>query len=67
MSPSIQPESSAEVTLQWESTGESVGTHTLRVAAELTGDTTADDDEARLKIELFRSAFGGIGGPGKLP
>ena len=64
-SPRIQPGSSAEVTLQWESTGESVGTHTLRVAAELTGDTTADDDEARLKIELFRSAYDGIGAPGR--
>ena len=64
-SPRIQPGSSAEVTLQWESTGESVGTHTLRVAAELTGDTTADDDEARLEIELFRSAYDGIRAPGR--
>ena len=60
-SPLIQPESSASVTLQWGSTGESVGTHTLRVAADLTGDTTANDNERNLNVELFNSAFDDTG------
>ena len=64
-SPPIQPGSSAEVTLQWESTGESVGTHTLRVAAELTGDTTAADNDKDLGVELFNSAYDGIRAPGR--
>ena len=64
-SPRIQPGSSAEVTLQWESTGENVGTHTLRVAAELTGDTTADDNDQELGVELFNSAYDGIRAPGR--
>ena len=51
----IAPGSSSEVVLQWDSTGESVGTHTLKVAAELPEDTTADDNEDLLEIELFRS------------
>ncbi len=56
----IAPGSSSEVVLQWDSTGESVGTHTLKVAAELPEDTTADDNEDLLEIELFRSAFDDI-------
>ena len=64
-SPRIQPGSSAEVTLQWESTGESVGTHTLRVAAELKGDITADDNDQELGVELFNSAYDGIRAPGR--
>ena len=64
-SPRIQPESSAEVTLQWDSTGENAGTHTLRVAAELTGDTTADDNDQELGVELFNSAYDGIRAPGR--
>ena len=56
----IAPGSSSEVVLQWDSTGESVGTHTLKAAAELPEDTTTDDNEDLLEIELFRSAFDGI-------
>ncbi len=57
--PSIEPGSTSEVTLQWDSTGEVVGAHTLKIAAELPGDTTADDNEALLEIQLLRSAFDG--------
>ena len=64
-SPRIQPGSSAEVTLRWNSTDESVGTHTLRVAAELTGDITADDNDQELGVELFNSAYDGIRAPGR--
>ncbi len=55
----VEPGSSSEVALQWDSTGETVGTHTLKVAAELPEDTTTDDNEGLLEIELFRSAFDG--------
>ncbi len=55
----IEPGSSSEVGLQWDSTGESVGTHTLKIAAELPEDTTTADNEHFLEIELFRSAFDG--------
>ena len=55
----IEPGSSLDVTLQWGSTGETVGTHTLKIAAELPDDTTAADNEHLLEIELFRSAFDG--------
>ena len=55
----IEPGSSLDVTLQWGSTGETVGTHTLKIAAELPDDTTTDDNEGLLEIELFRSAFDG--------
>ncbi len=56
-SPSIEPGSSAEVTLLWDSTGETVGRHELKVAAELPEDTTDYDNEELLEFELFRSAF----------
>ena len=55
----VAPGSSSEVVLQWDSTGETAGTYTLKVAAELPEDTTADDNEGFLEIELFRSAFDG--------
>ena len=58
-SPSIEPGSSAEVTLLWDSTGETVGRHELKVAAELPEDTTDYDNEELLEFELFRSAFDG--------
>ena len=57
--PLIQPGASSEVTLPWDSAGEDVGTHTLKIAAELPEDTTDDDNEELLEIELFRSAFDG--------
>ena len=47
------------MSLQWDTTGADVGTQTLRIAAELSGDTTADDNEEFLEVELFRSAFDG--------
>ena len=62
-SPLIEPGSSTDVTLQWDSTGETVGTHTLKVVAELSGDTTADDNEWLLEAQLFPSAFEGDDAP----
>jgi uncharacterized membrane protein len=59
----IEPGSSADVTLQWNSTSETTGRHTLKVAAELPEDTTAHDNEKILEVELFRSAFEGDGAP----
>ena len=58
----IEPGASAEVTLQWDSTGTVIGTHTLKVAAELPDDTTTDDNEAIVEVEIFQSAFDGIVG-----
>ncbi len=57
--PLIEPGASSEVTLRWDSAGKGVGTHTLKIAAELPEDTTDDDNEELLEIELFRSAFDG--------
>ena len=57
--PLIEPGASSEVTLRWDSAGEDAGTHTLKIAAELPEDTTDDDNEELLEIELFRSAFDG--------
>ena len=59
-SSSIEPGASTEVTLQWDSTGAVLGTHTLKIAAELAGDTTTDDNEEIVEVELFQSAFDGI-------
>ena len=53
----IEPGASGDVALHWDSTGADVGTHMLTVAAELPGDTTADDNEDLIEIELFHSAF----------
>ncbi len=61
-SPLIEPGSREDVTLTWDSTGEIVGTHTLRVSAELPGDTTDGDNEGLLEVELFRSAVDGTEG-----
>ena len=61
-SPLIKPGSSEDVTLTWDSTGETVGTHTLRVSAELPEDTTDGDNEELLEVELFHSAFDGTEG-----
>ena len=58
----IEPGSSKSVTVQWDSTGESVGTHTLKIVAELPGDTTADNNVEFVDIELFPSAFDGAAG-----
>ena len=57
--PLMEPGASSEVTLQWDSAGEDVGTHTLNISVELPEDTTDDDNEELLEIELFRSAFDG--------
>ncbi|MDE2788756.1 MAG: hypothetical protein OXL37_19160 [Chloroflexota bacterium] len=62
-SPSIEPGTSAKVTLRWDSTGETVEKHTLKVAAELPQDTTDDDNENLIEIELFHSAFEGDDAP----
>jgi len=59
-SSSIEPGASSEVTLQWDSTGALIGTHMLKVAAELPGDTTTDDNEQIVEVELFQSAFDGV-------
>ena len=61
-SPLIEPGSSEDVTLTWDSTGETVGTHMLRVSAELPEDTTDGDNEELLEVELFHSAFDGTEG-----
>ncbi len=58
-SPLIEPGSSADVMLPWDSTGETAGTHTLKVVAELPEDTTANDNERLLEVGLFPSAFDG--------
>ena len=55
----IEPGASGDVALQWDSTGETVGTHTLKIAVELPQDTTTDDNGELFEIELFRSAFDG--------
>jgi len=55
----IEPGAKAEVTLRWDSTGEDTGTHTLKIVTELPEDTTGDDNEDLLTVELFRSAFDG--------
>ena len=61
-SPLIAPGSSSEVMLRWDTTGADVGTHTLKIVAELPADTTTDNNEGLLEIELFRSAFDGSEG-----
>ena len=55
----IEPGASGDVALHWDSTGETVGTHTLKIAVELPQDTTTDDNGELFEIELFRSAFDG--------
>ena len=57
--PLMEPGASSVVALRWDSAGKGVGTHTLKIAAELPEDTTDDDNEELLEIELFRSAFDG--------
>ena len=61
-SPFIEPGASEDVTLTWDSTGETVGRHTLKVVAELAEDTTDGDNEGLLEVELFHSAFDGTEG-----
>ena len=56
----IEPGASSTVALQWDSTGEEHAALTLRVTAELPEDTTPDDNEKFLEIELFQSAFDGM-------
>ncbi len=53
----IEPGSSESVTLQWDTTGESAGSHSLKMVVELPGDTTTDDNEVLLEAKLFPSAF----------
>ena len=58
----VEPGASSEVTLQWDSTDTVVGTHVLKIAAELPGDTTTEDNEQIFEVELFPSAFDGVDG-----
>ena len=58
----VEPGDSSEVTLQWDSTGTVVGTHMLKIAAELPEDTTTDDNDQIVEVELFQSAFDGVVG-----
>ena len=62
-SPLIKPGSSEDVTLPWDTTDETVGTHTLRVSAELPEDTTDGDNTRTLTAELFASALEGDDAP----
>ena len=62
-SPPIEPGASAKVTLPWDSTDETAGRRELKVAVELTEDTTDDDNEELIEIELFHSAFEGDDAP----
>jgi len=62
-SPRIEPGSSEAATLTWDTTGKPSGTYDLKVAVDLPGDTTPDDNTGALTIELFHSAFDGDDAP----
>ena len=62
-SPLIEPGSSEEVTLPWDTTGKPSGKYDLQVSIDLLGDTTLDDNTDALAVELFPSAFEGDDAP----
>ena len=62
-SPLIEPGSSEEVTLLWDTTGKPSGEYDLKVSVDLPDDTTPDDNTSALTAELFPSAFEGDDAP----
>ena len=58
-SPLIEPGSNEDVELQWDITGNPSGKYDLQVSVDLPDDSTADDNEGLLEVELFQSAFDG--------
>ena len=62
-SPLIEPGSSGNVELRWETTGKPSGVYDLRVSVDAPGDTTLNDNTGALTVELFRSAFEGDDAP----
>lgn len=62
-SPLIEPGSSENVELQWNTAGKPSGIYDLRISVDVPGDTTPNDNTGALTVELFRSAFDGDGAP----
>ncbi len=63
ISPLIEPGSNENVKLQWDTTGNPSGKYDLQVSVDLPDDTTVDDNEELLEVELFRSAYDGSDDP----